>query len=220
MIRFTCFALLAAVAAPAHAATILAGDVTSNLDGTVFFDNARTGGGDATTQEGSSSIVQRFFDFDGNGMIDAPGVPGVVTIQSFGFGTSAAAAANDATQVDLTFIYLGQDQNPNSIDDVVIGTERVGYDHSGGGEYYVDFDTDLSAMIDGLGSRFRIIVTPIDVDGGLQESIRMKTRPASEQTFGHQGPSMSLSGTYTTIPEPTAVALGLLAFAALATRRS
>lgn len=208
------------VTTDAAGATISAGDVTSNLDGTVFFDNARTGGGDATANEGGTITVQRFFDFDGNGTISAPGVPGVVTIESFGFATSGAAAANDATEVDLTFIYLGQDQNPNSPDDVVIGTERVSYNHTGGGEYFVDLDTDPSALIDGLGSRFRIVVEPVDLDGGLVESIRMKTRPAGEQTLGHQGPTMSLSGSFVAIPEPATCVMAFLAGAtAMAVRR-
>lgn len=201
----TCLALLAASAT--QAATISAGDVTSNLDGTVFFDDARTGGGDATIQEGNQQVVNRFLDFDGNGVITDPGLPGVVTIQTFGFATSAAAAANDATLVDLTFIYLGQDENFGGGDDVTIGTEQVGYNHTGAGEYFVDLDTDPSALIDGLGSRFRVIIAPVDNDPGLQETIRFKTRPGNEQSFGHQGPTLSLSGTFVAIPEPSALVL-------------
>lgn len=201
-------ASLLSMTTTAFCATINLSDVTSNLDGTIFFDDARTGGGDLTTQEGSSVTVQRFFDFDGNGIIAAPGTPGVVSIQSFGFATSAAADANDATEVDVTFIYLGQDENPGGVDDVLIGAERVNYAFNGAGEYVVDFDSDPSALIDGLGSRFRIVVTPIDVDSNLQETIRMKTRPANEQSFGHQGPTMSVSGTFTPlVPEPAGILL-------------
>ncbi|MEO0531083.1 MAG: hypothetical protein AAF266_11000 [Planctomycetota bacterium] len=209
--------MTAALASSSFGALITQGDVTSNLDGTVFFDDARTGGGDGTVQEGNTSVVNRFFDFDGNGVITAPGVAGTVTIQTFGFATSAAAAANDATQVDLTFIYLGQNENFGGGDDVVIGTERVEYGFSGAGEYFVDLDTDPSAMIDGLGSRFRIEVTPIDIDPGLQETIRFKTRPANEQSFGHQGSVLSVSGTFVAIPEPsTAAAFAMLSVCGLA----
>lgn len=212
LIHLTSIAMAFAMTAPSLGALIQAGDVTSNLDSTVFFDDARTGGGDNTVQEGNTLVVNRFLDFDGNGTIAAPGVAGTVTIESFGFGTSGAAAANDATQVDLTFIYLGQNENFGGGDDVMIGTERVGYNHTGGGEYFVDLDTDPSAMIDGLGSRFRVLVTPIDIDGGLQESIRFKSRPVAEQSFGHGGPTLSLSGTFVAIPEPSAFA-ALSAFA-------
>lgn len=211
------FALAVALTAPSSGALVTQGDVTSNLDGTVFFDDARTGGGDATVNEPNSQVVNRFFDFDGNGVIAAPGVPGTLTIESFGFATSGAAAANDATELDLTFIYLGQDENFGGGDDLTIGTERVGYNHTGAGEYFVDLDTDPSAMIDGLGSRFRITVTPIDNDGGLVESVRFKTRPGNEQSFGHQGPTMSLSGTFVAIPEPsTLVVFGMMTICGLA----
>ena len=162
-------------ASAAFGATISAGDVTSNLDGDIFFDDARTGGGDATYGEGTVNNVQRFFDFDADGLITDPPGPGVVTIQSFGFATSGSAAANDATEIDLTFIYLGADENPGTVaDNVVIGSERVGYNHTGGGEYFVDFDTDPSALIDGLGSRFRIVVEVVDNDPGIVENIRFK----------------------------------------------
>lgn len=217
LIHLTNFAMVVALTSPSVGAVISIGDVTANLDNTIFFDDARTGGGDATVQEGNTLVVNRFLDFDGNGAIAAPGVAGVVTIESFGFATSGAAAANDATQVDLTFIYLGQNENFGGGDDVLIGTERVDYNHTGGGEYFVDLDTDPSAMIDGLGSRFRIEVAPVDLDGGLQESIRFKTRPAAEQSFGHQGAVMSLSGTFVAVPEPSAlVALSVLAVCGVA----
>lgn len=213
-------AAMLATATVSPAALIGPGDVTSSLDGDLFFDDARTGGGDQTINEGSLANVQRFFDYDGNGLIAAPGVPGLVTIQGFGFATGAAAAANDATLIDLTFIYLGADENPNTPDDVLIGTERVGYSFSGAGEYFVNLDSDPSALIDGLGSRFRIQIAPVDDNAGLIESIRFKTRPANEQAFGHQGPTLSLSGTYAAIPEPTAMlAFGVPAVALLLTRR-
>lgn len=208
ILYITCIALLGFAVSPADSATITAGDVTSNLNGTIFFDDARLGGGDATAQEGGSIVVNRFLDYDGNGTISAPGVAGLLEIESFGFATSGAVAANDATEVDITIIYFGQNENLGGGDDVTLGTQRVNYSHSGAGEYFVDFDTPFSAIIDGLGSRYRIQIEPIDVDGGLQESIRIKTRPAAEQTFGHQGPVLSLSGSFSPeVPEPTSIAL-------------
>ena len=220
MIRTLPMILLAAIAAPSYGALIVQGDVTSNLEGDLFFDNARTGGGDQTIQEGSAANLNRFFDYDVDGMITAPG-PGTVTVQGFGFATSAAAAANDATLVDITITYLGANENFGGGDDVLLGTERVGYSFSGAGEYYVNFDTDPSAMIDGLGSRFRVAITPVDNNPGLQETIRFKTRPPQEQTFGHQGPSTSLSGTFVAaIPEPNAMALfGVMGLLATALKR-
>ncbi len=205
-----CLAVMLTVSST-QAATIAAGDVTSNLDGTIFFDDARTGGSDATINEGQVQVVNRFLDYDGNGTIAAPGVGGVVEIDSFGFATSGATAANDASEVDITIIYLGANENLGAGDDVVLGTQRVGYNHTGGGEYFVDFDTPFTASIDGLGSRYRIEIRTVDNDPVVNESIRFKSRPANEQSFGHQGATMSMSGSYTVaaIPEPSSLLLML-----------
>lgn len=211
------------VASTSIGATISQGDVTSNLGGTIFFDNARTGGGDATANEGQTITVNRFLDYDGNGIIAAPGEEGLLEINTFGFATSAAATANDASEVDITILYYGQDEVLNGGDDVSLGTQRVSYNHTTGGEYFVDFDTPFTATINGLGNRYRIQVSPVDNDGGIVESIRMKTRPASEQTFGHQGPSMSLSGSFTptAVPEPSSLMmLTLLSALSLTAKRS
>ena len=228
MNRSSLFCLLVAMSAsPALGATIVTGDVTTSLAGDLFFDDARTGGGDATINEGTVSNTQRYFDFDSDGLITDPPGPGTVTIQGFGFATSGSTVANDASEIDLTFIYLGADENPGTTgDNVLIGTERVGYNHTGGGEYFVNFDNSPSAMIDGLGSRFRIVVEVVDNDPGLVESIRFKTRPNNEQSFfgqgaGHSGPVFSLSGTFQPeIPEPgTALLTAAVAIMSAGVRR-
>ena len=220
-------------ASPALGATISVGDVTTNLAGDLFFDDARTGGGDQTINDVNGAgaplapvNIQRYFDFDGDGSILDMAGPGTVTVKGFGFATSAAALANDATEIDLTFIYLGADENPGTAaDNVLLGTERVGYNHTGAGEYFVNFDTDLSAFIDGVGSRFRVVVQVVDNDPSLQESIRFKTRPNNELSFfgqkaGHSGASLSISGTFVAIPEPHAITLSsLAAFVIAAARR-
>ncbi|MEO1498789.1 MAG: hypothetical protein AAFV43_16715 [Planctomycetota bacterium] len=230
MKRFALLCLtVSGAVATADAATIATGDVTANLDGQLFYDDARTGGGDTTYNEGSVNNIQRYLDFDLDGLItDPPGVEGTVTIEGFGFATSAAAAANDATEIDLSFVYLGADENPGTPgDNVVIGTERVGYNHTGGGEYFVNFDTDLSAVIDGLGSRFRVVIEVVDNDPQVVESIRFKNRPTNEHSFfgqasNHSGPMLSISGTFVpTIPEPSSAAAAILitAFGGVASRR-
>ena len=226
--------LLACVitAAPAAGATITAGDVTTSLAGDLFFDDARTGGGDQTINDVNGAgaplppaNIQRYFDFDNDGSILDMAGPGTVTIQGFGFATSAAAAANDAVQIELTFIYLGADENPGTAaDNVLLGSETVGYTHTGGGEYFVNFDTDISGFIDGVGSRFRVVVDVLDTNPNLQETIRFKTRPIAENSFngqklGHSGAALSISGTFVPIPEPGSAALTCLAAMAMAAYR-
>ena len=60
-----------ACASSALGATISVGDVTTNLAGDLFFDDARTGGGDQTINDVNGAGVplapvniQRYFDFD------------------------------------------------------------------------------------------------------------------------------------------------------------
>ena len=208
----TCLActVLMAMNLTANAATISSGDVTTNLDGTLFVDDAAPGGTDATKHDGDPFNPQRNFDLNGDGLIGAPGVPGTITIQGFGFATSGATAANDAASVTLTFTYLGANENVGGGDDIVIGTETVNYDFTVGGEYFVNLDTDPSAFIDGLGDRFRISISPDDLDGGLQESLRIKqVGPGGLMFETGGGIKFSVSGTFVPVPEPTSALLVL-----------
>ena len=165
----------------AGAATIQFGDVTSGLTGTLYVDEAATGGGDftlhddgGTNGDGRASVGIRPFDY-GN-------VPGTITITGFGFATSAATAANDATSINLEFYYLGADGEADIVDDpepddVLIGiVENITYAHVDAGEYYVNFgEESVSAQIDGANNLFRVWMKVNNVDAGLQESIRFKT---------------------------------------------
>lgn len=177
----------------AAAQTIVNGDVTTNLNGTFFVDDAVTGGNDVTTNDNSSprNIGPRFWDLDGNGQLDDVGVPGTVTVEGFGFATSGTASANDATSVDLTFIYLGADQILSG-DDVTLGTRTVGYNHTGAGEYFINFSSPISGAIDGLGQKFLLQLTVNDLDPNNQESIRFKAQSLMFETFS--GPKLSVSG--------------------------
>ncbi len=69
---------------------------------------------------------------------------------------------------------------------------------------------------------FRAFIKVLDLDLNLQESIRLKQRPANEQMYGLApmranggtqggGPSISVSGTFVPVPEPQGVALLALA---------
>ena len=176
------------------ATTIVAQDVTSSLGGSITFeDTAATGGGDVTAHDNVPRSFNRTWDLGAGA-----GSTGTITIADLGFGTSGAAAANDATSVSFTVTYLGVDGVVGGGDDVVIGTESVGYTHSGAGQYYGEFSdpSPLTAIIDGLSNVFRVTVVPDDNDAGLQESIRFKTLSGG-------APKLSFSGSFTSVPEPS-----------------
>ncbi|TWT47845.1 hypothetical protein [Botrimarina hoheduenensis] len=181
----------------AQAALISLGDPTTELEGSLFLNDATTGGGDTAiiTPPGSLNPA-RYFDLDG--LPGAPGVGGVVTIQGFGFATNASTTQNTATSVTITVTYLGADELVGGTDDIEIGSESVLWNNGaddggwdGAGTYYVNFDTDPSAAIDGLGERFRITVAP---DNG---SIRFKVDTG--------GVKFSMSGTFAAVPEPASL---------------
>ena len=194
----TTLILVLTISVSAQAASIVKQDVTSNLLGTVFMDDAVTGGGDSTvhdnTNGGAGTDFNRNFDLDGDGFIGAPGLSGTISIDDFGFATSGTASANDATSVTFTFTYLGADEVIGGGDDLLLGSESVLYTHDGAGEYYVDFDTAITGTIDGLGDRFSINVSVDENDGGLQESIRFKSNPLAFETFN--GAKFSASGSF------------------------
>lgn len=189
--------LLLQPSASTRAASIENGDVTTSLAGNLFVDDAVTGGSDVTTNDDSSprTIGPRFWDLNSNGAIDDVGLEGTLTIDGFGFASSGTASANDATSIDLTFVYLGEDE-VTSVDDVILGTRTVDYNHVGAGEYFVNFDSPISSLIDGLGQAFNVLVTANDLDGALQESIRFKSAALQFETFN--GPKLSVSGSFVT----------------------
>lgn len=210
-----------AMAGGANAATIVNGDVTASLTGDFFVDDAVTGGGDNTTQESGTNprtIGPRFWDLDSSGTIDAGDlVAGTVTVTGFGFASSGTATANDATSVTLEFLYLGLDGLVGGGDDVSLGSETVGYNHTGAGEYFVNFETSLSASIDGANNKFATILTVNDTDGGLDESLRIKTNPLQFESFS--GPKLSVTGSFTPVPEPGSFAFLCIGGLALLRRR-
>ncbi|TWU22709.1 beta strand repeat-containing protein [Bythopirellula polymerisocia] len=189
LVIFGAGALLHSVS-PAQAETIVTGDVTTSLLGSFFVDDAATGGTDVTTTNPNSrTIGPRFWDLNSNGVIDDVGTAGMLTINGFGFASNASAANNTATSIDLEFVYLGQDQVVG-FDDVTLGTRTVGYTYSGAGQYFVNFDTPISSMIDGLGQTFNVIVSVNDSLG----NILFKSAALQFETFN--GPKLSVSGSF------------------------
>lgn len=202
--RFSAVAAAAVLLATnAQAAVIAAGDVTTSIGPNLFVDDARPGGNDIQTTNGNSprNIGPRFWDLDYSGAIDAGDlVAGTVTVTGFGFASNANATQNSATSVSLEFIYLGLDGALGGGDDVSLGSETVSKTFAGAGEYFVNFDTPLSAAIDGLNNKFMVVA---DTNG--TGAFVIKAQPLQFETF--DGPKLSVAGTFVAVPEPASLAL-------------
>ena len=173
-----------------HGATVQFGDPSTNLTGTLFINEAATGGTDTTRHDGAGWKV---LDLNGEVFNYGSGQPGTITISGFGFANSANLPNNDATSIDMRFDYLGADGILDTADDVTIGTiTDITWVHTGAGLYYIDFGAEsISAAIDGVGDRFVIWARVHDKDSALQESINMKSDA--------NGTKVTVSGSY----EPT-----------------
>lgn len=196
------------------AATIVQGDVTANLAGSFFVDDAVVGGSDVITTNGNSprNIGPRNWDIDSSGTIDAGDLQaGILTINGIGFASNASTVNNSATSITFGFIYLGADGVLGGGDDVNLGSETVGRNFIGAGEYYVNFDNPIVGAIDGANNKF--IVT-IDTNG----TGNLVTKSANSLAFEtFSGPKLSISGSF--VPEPSSLALIGLGAVALMRRR-
>ena len=95
--------------------------------------------------------------------------------------------------------------------DVLIGTVTDAFSYNGtASEMVWDFDSPLSATIDGLGSVFLMNVNS-------NGNIRYKTFPNASGIAANV--KLSIAGTSVAVPEPTAAMLGGLGFLALLRRR-
>lgn len=228
--RLVGFALLAAALLCAEAGAALVLHQTPSvpnptplddvMDGQFFSNDATTGGGDINKIT-TTALAAR--DFSMNGLGGPTAVSGVITFQSFAFATGGAASDNDASSLTLTFTYLGNDEMFGGGDDVLIGsTESFGYNTvdpttgwNGAGLYYVNFSSDPSATITGLGNRFRVEITPSDLPTA-SSGVRFKTTSGT----GIGAAKFSFSGTFAAIPEPSSMlVLGTLGTIAALTKR-
>ncbi len=169
-------------------------DVTATLGPSFLLDDASTGGNDVTINEPSAANPQRDFVLN----VGPGGTQ--VTITGIGWASSASTIANDATSVTTTITYLGAGGTFGGGDDVVIGSVTDAYPqpHPGAGEVVWAFDTPLVANIDGLGTKFRINITPSN--GAGNGSLRFKSATGI-------GIKLSVAGTSVPIPEPASFAM-------------
>ncbi|MCB1133411.1 MAG: hypothetical protein KDN05_19985 [Verrucomicrobiae bacterium] len=196
--------LAALLPLPSHAATIVAGDVTATIGPDFFFDSASTGGG----TDFNSANVNFLRDF---GTLNVGTGGTEITIGGVGWATSGTTTAVPATSATITITYLGQDEAVGGGDDVLIGTVTDAFSYNGtASEMVWDFDSPLSATIDGLGSVFLMNVNS-------NGNIRYKTFPNASGIAANV--KLSIAGTSVAVPEPTAAMLGGLGFLALLRRR-
>lgn len=170
------------------AADLVRSDATAALGPDFFVDDAATGGTDNTSNEPGVFAAARNFlplndDEDGS----------LITITGFAFATSGTAGVNDATLLVVTLSYLGPDDVLNTADDVVIGSETVGYTHEGAGEYAVVFDNPMTALVQASAAQGRFLIQVAPQNDAMTGSVRFKVGPLAQETFN--GPKFSVAGT-------------------------
>lgn len=206
-----CISGLAAFAgiATSHAATIVAGDVTSTLGPNFFLDAAATGGNDFAINQPGTALFRRSF-----GTLNVGSGGTTITITGIGWASPNSATNNDATSATVAIRYLGADGIFGGTDDVLIGTVTDNYTFGGASEYVWEFDTPMTAVIDGLNSFFRVEVSPIN--GAGNGSFQMKTTSGTDAS----AVKLSVAGTsVAVVPEPSAALLGAMGALALLRRQ-
>ena len=169
----------------ARAATIATGNVTTVLGPTFFVDDAVIGGTDTTVTQPSVAAYNRSFA----GQLSANQGPTGITLTGFGFASYASASGNTATNLTVSFTYLGADEAVSG-DDVFIGSAKGTYNFAGASEYVFAFDTPLTANLNITGVRFLIQVAPTNGSGNGSVSFKVASltyEPAA-------GPKFSVAG--------------------------
>ena len=173
---------------PLAAASFQQADVTTSLGPQFFVDDAAIGGGDATVNQPGQSFDRRLA-----GLLSPGQGPARVTLTGFGFAASASSS-NDATSISVGFTYLGADEALGGGDDVALGSTTATYSHAGAGEYFLAFDSPLSADLMITGTRFRIQITPTNSAGHGSVIFKTALLPfegvtgAKFSVAGHVGP--------------------------------
>jgi hypothetical protein len=192
----------------AESAVITTGDPTTGLVPSVgpagsvlFLDDASIGGTD-TNNATAAATTSRLFDL--NAAAGAPGIAGTVKVTGFGFAVPGPGgpprANNTATSVTIAFSYLGLNGVAGGGDDVPLGTTAGlvwAADLPAANTYYVNFDTALTASIDGLNENFAITITPT---GG---NYRFKATTGTALSAA----KFSVGGSFTPVPEPASLSL-------------
>lgn len=179
----------------------------------LIFDEARTGGSDTPAQAAfnpTRDLVANAGTNDNWAAGLTTGTPGTIEFTGLGF---ALRGGTTATQATVNIVYLGADGNFGGADDELVGTVTDSVNFGATAEYAWSFDTPLSFAWDGLNDRFRFELS------GDDGNLRFKQRSVGESPSGQGGLTFSVAGSFTPIPEPTTLALGVLGWLGIATRR-
>ena len=191
---FSAAALLGA-AGSAHAVAITTGDVTATLGPNFLIDEAAGGGSDVQYTEGTTGLSRKDFSTGAQGNVagDQPlnvGAGGsLITITGVGWA-GPNFAGTSATSISLNIRYLGADGVGGGGDDVLIGTVTDNFIFSGAGEYVWQFDTPISAVIDGANSFFRYEFNVQNAGG----TFRVKSAAPFGVKLSAAGTSTAVSG--------------------------
>ena len=168
------------------AATIAAGNVTTALGPTFFVDDALVGGTDTTFTQPAFANYNRSFA----GQLSPYQGVTRITLTGFGFASFASASGNTATNLTVSFTYLGPDEAVGGGDDVFIGSATGTYAYSAASEYVFAFDTPLTVNLNITGVRFLIQVAP--TNGSGNGSVSFKVAALTYETSN--GPKFSVAG--------------------------
>ncbi len=170
----------------AWAATIATGNVTTALGPNFFVDDAVTGGTDTTVTQPSVANYNRSFA----GQLSAYQGLTRISLTGFGFASYASTNGNSATNLTVSFTYLGADEASGGGDDVFIGSAKGTYNYTAASEYVFAFDTPLTVNLNITGVRFLIQVAP--TNGSGNGSVTFKTAALTYET--NSGPKFSVAG--------------------------
>ncbi|MEN1678135.1 MAG: PEP-CTERM sorting domain-containing protein [Planctomycetota bacterium] len=202
---FAVAALVTATSSDAKGAMFQAGVDPTTAFTEIFIDDVTPTGGFDT---GTATSFNPARDLDipvGQGPVD-------IAFEGIGLNPRGGTATTEET-VTITITYLGADNVFGGSDDVLLGSESASLQYLGAvDEYTAIFDNPITGEIDGLNDRFRI---GIESTGNL----RFKGFNAAGAPSGQNGLKISLGGTATVIPEPSAAALLGLASLGLVRRR-
>ena len=165
----------------AHAANIIAADVTATLGTNFFFDTAVTGGNDH-----DATVFTR--DISGYWASNS-----TVTLRGLGWASSASGTA--ATKARVTFTDLGADNVSGGGDDTVVGIVTDNLTFSGASEYAWSFNSNL--VFTASGNALRLVIEGLD-NANSPSNIRRKTTSGSTSA----AVKLSLAGTATSAPPP------------------
>lgn len=168
---------------------------------------------DVTPTSGQDTSTSMMFSPSRNLNVPTGMGPTEVTITGIGLNPRGGTAATEET-VTVEVVYLGADASAAGTDNVSLGTRTATLQYLGAvTEYTAVFDTPIVGMTDGVEDRFRFFI-------GSTGNLRFKSWNATQSPSGQNGLKLSVGGSAAVIPEPTSMALGMIALLTMTLKRS